>query len=138
MLVEFADKKRMWPEWVSVTSSTEIKLAGKDNVRNFFEKLERLTKAFKTRAHSSKEQGDNLMTDVHKMFFAEWENYSTLLCGNGEPISQNDANGEDVYLPYHKDFRAAIAIALLKNKTARDANGLWVELFKHGDKELPK
>lgn len=110
----------------------------RNDARNFYKRVKRLTQGFKTGAYACKDDDGNLVTDVEEILRL-WRNHFAGLLADpaseeADSLTPIYDDGIDVPCPRHDEVK--VAIQRLKNNKASGADGLPAELFKAGGDEL--
>ncbi|XP_020806218.1 uncharacterized protein LOC110182509 [Drosophila serrata] len=107
----------------------------RNEARNFYQSVKRLTQGFKTGGVACKDDDGNLVTDAEIVLRLWREHFSSLLAGSGyddygEYDPQTPIYGTDVDVPTPSHAEVKVAIQRLKNNNSAGADGLPAELFK--------
>ncbi|KPU81866.1 uncharacterized protein Dana_GF27359, partial [Drosophila ananassae] len=107
----------------------------RNEARNFYQRVKRLTQGFKTGGVACKDDDGNLITDAEIVLRLWRDHFSSLLAGSGhddygEYDPQTPIYGTDVDVPTPSHAEVKDAIQRLKNNKTAGADGLPAELFK--------
>ncbi|XP_060665569.1 uncharacterized protein LOC132797813 [Drosophila nasuta] len=106
----------------------------RNEARNFYQRVKRLTQGFKSGAVACRDDDGNLVTEA-KVVLRLWrDHFSSLLSGSSTDSEDYDPRtpiyGTDIEVPIPSHIEVKDAIQRLKNNKSAGADGLPAELFK--------
>ncbi|XP_043064519.1 uncharacterized protein LOC122320475 [Drosophila ficusphila] len=107
----------------------------RNDARNFYQRVKRLTQGFKTGGFACRDDDGNLVPDKDIVLKLWRDHFSTLLAGDAPSLGDSDSLtpiDDDTDIPAPSHIEVAAAIQRLKNNKAPGADGLSAELFKAG------
>ncbi|XP_043064095.1 uncharacterized protein LOC122320085 [Drosophila ficusphila] len=106
----------------------------RNEARNFYQRVKRLTQGFKTGGVACKDNDGNLVTNAEIVLKLWRDHFSSLLAGSGTGYEDYDPQtpiyGTDIDVPTPSHAEVKDAIQRLKNNKSAGADGLPAELFK--------
>ncbi|XP_060665319.1 uncharacterized protein LOC132797575 [Drosophila nasuta] len=106
----------------------------RNEARNFYQRVKRLTQGFKTGAVACRDDDGNLVTEADVVLKLWRDHFSSLLSGSNTDSEDYDPRtpiyGTDIEVPIPSHIEVKDAIQRLKNNKSAGADGLPVELFK--------
>ncbi|XP_060665561.1 uncharacterized protein LOC132797804 [Drosophila nasuta] len=106
----------------------------RNEARNFYQRVKRLTQGFKTGAVACRDDDGNLVTEAEVVLRLWRDHFSSLLSGSSTDSEDYDPRtpiyGTDIEVPIPSHIEVKDAIQRLKNNKSAGADGLPAELFK--------
>ncbi|XP_051858122.1 uncharacterized protein LOC127565084 [Drosophila albomicans] len=106
----------------------------RNEARNFYQRVKRLTQGFKTGGVACRDDDGNLVTEAEVVLRLWRDHFSSLLSGSSTDSEDYDPRnpiyGTDIEVPIPSHIEVKDAIQRLKNNKSAGADGLPAELFK--------
>nr|XP_043068191.1 uncharacterized protein LOC122321607 [Drosophila bipectinata] len=112
----------------------------RNEARNFYQRVKRLTQGFKTGTVACRDNDGNLVTETEVVLRLWRDHFSSLLSGSSTDSEDYDPRtpiyGTDIEVPIPSHIEVKDAIQRLKNNKSAGADGLPAELLKAADWNL--